>query len=235
MFMRVNKIDYHFSKLRYQPDFEHFTDEEFEEIKEQTVLRSYKKGQVLFDEGDERQRFYVLTEGLIRLERYDESATYYYYDYVTANNLFPMSGIFEEEPYTYTAQAMTDIETFYFPVACYEKIVKNNPNQLIYMIQKLGKVVQMHELRIQIGLTSSAFDRVKQNLFVLKEELGIPTEDGHISIPYPITLKELAVNSGTTRETAGQVIKQLKDSGLVNYDKKRFTFCKEAVTPGWRE
>ena len=41
----------------------------------------------------------------------------------------------------------------------------------------------MHELRIQIGLTSSAFDRVKQNLFVLKEELGIPTEDGHISIP----------------------------------------------------
>jgi len=48
-------------------------------------------------------------------------------------------------------------------------------------------------------------------------------------------LKELAVNSGTTRETAGQVIKQLKDSGLVNYDKKRFTFCKEAVTPGWRE
>lgn len=66
MFMRVNKIDYHFSKLRYQPDFEHFTDEEFEEIKEQTVLRSYKKGQVLFDEGDERQRFYVLTEGLIR-------------------------------------------------------------------------------------------------------------------------------------------------------------------------
>ncbi len=78
------------------------------------------------------------------------------------------------------------------------------------MIHKLSKVVEMHELRIQIGLTSSAFDRVKQNLFVLKEELGVPTEDGHIHIPYPITLKELAVNSGTTRETAGQVIKQLR-------------------------
>ena len=24
--MRVNKIDFHFSKLRYQPDFEHFSD-----------------------------------------------------------------------------------------------------------------------------------------------------------------------------------------------------------------
>ena len=55
------------------------------------------------------------------------------------------------------------------------------------MIQKISKVVEIHELRIQIGLTSSAFDRVKQNLFILKEELGLPTEDGHITMPYPIT------------------------------------------------
>ncbi|RCN63545.1 cyclic nucleotide-binding domain-containing protein, partial [Enterococcus faecium] len=107
--MRVNKIDFHFSKLRYQPDFEHFSDEEFQQIKEHTVLRSYKKGQILFDDGDPRQRLYILTKGLVRLERYDESATYYYYDYVNTNNLFPMSGMFGEETYTYTAQAMTDI------------------------------------------------------------------------------------------------------------------------------
>ena len=50
--MCVNKIDFHFSKLRYQPDFEHFSDEEFQQIKEHTVLRSYKKGQILFDDGD---------------------------------------------------------------------------------------------------------------------------------------------------------------------------------------
>ena len=233
--MRVNKIDFHFSKLRYQPDFEHFSDEEFQQIKEHTVLRSYKKGQILFDDGDPRQRLYILTKGLVRLERYDESATYYYYDYVNTNNLFPMSGMFGEETYTYTAQAMTDIETFYLPVSYYEKLARKNPEQLIYMIQKISKVVEIHELRIQIGLTSSAFDRVKQNLFILKEELGVPTKDGHITIPYPITLKELAVNSGTTRETAGQVIKQLRDSGLLDYHKKHFTFCKTATTPAMRE
>ncbi|MDA3974359.1 Crp/Fnr family transcriptional regulator [Enterococcus thailandicus] len=233
--MRITKIDYHFSKLRYQPDFMHFTDEEFQLIKEHTVLRSYKKGQILFDEGDERQRFYILTKGLVRLERYDESATYYYYDYVNANTLFPMAGIFEAQAYAYTAQAMTDIDTFYLPVSIYEKLARNNSEQLIALIHKISKVVEMHELRIQIGLTSSAFDRVKQNLFILKEELGVPTEDGHICIPYPITLKELAVNSGTTRETAGQVIKQLRDSGLLDYRKKQFTFCKTAITPALRD
>lgn len=71
---------------------------------------------------------YILTKGLIHLERYDESATYYYYDYVNTNNLFPMSGMFGEETYTYTAQAMTDIETFYLPVSYYEKLARKNPN-----------------------------------------------------------------------------------------------------------
>ena len=86
------------------------------------------KGQILFDDGDPRQRLYILTKGLVRLERYDESATYYYYDYVNTNNLFPMSGMFGEETYTYTAQAMTDIETFYLPVSYYEKLARKIPN-----------------------------------------------------------------------------------------------------------
>ena len=48
---------------------------------------------------------------------------YYYYDYVNTNNLFSyVTECFGEETYTYTAQAMTDIETFYLPVSYYEKI-----------------------------------------------------------------------------------------------------------------
>ena len=68
MFMRVNKIDYHFLNSDINLILNTLLMRNLKEIKEQTVLRSYKKGQVLFDEGDERQRFYVLTEGLIRLE-----------------------------------------------------------------------------------------------------------------------------------------------------------------------
>ena len=49
-----------------------------------------------------------------------------------------------EETYTYTAQAMTDIETFYLPVSYYEKLARKNPEQLIYMIQKISKVVEIH-------------------------------------------------------------------------------------------
>ncbi len=90
-----------------------------------------------------------MTKGLVRLERYDESATYYYYDYVNTNNLFPMSGMFGEETYTYTAQAMTDIETFYLPVSYYEKLARKKSRTVDLYDTKISKVVEIHELRIK--------------------------------------------------------------------------------------
>ncbi|WP_122646816.1 Crp/Fnr family transcriptional regulator [Enterococcus mediterraneensis] len=222
--MYVDKTDFQFSRLRYQKDFEQLTDEEFKLLKGNVIFRSYKKGQILFDEGDARDRLYYVTNGLVRLERYDESATYYYYDYVSNNSVFPLGGIFHEKTYCHSAQAMTDIETFYFPAHIFEQVCQNNPKQLIYLTKKLNQIIEAHQLRLQTGLTSNAHDRVKQNLYILKKELGQKESKNTTVIPFPITLKELAVNSGTTRETAGQVIKKLKQSGCLDYDKKIFTF-----------
>ncbi len=42
--MYADKVDYQFSRLRYQADFEHLTEEEFQLLKANVLLRSYKKG-----------------------------------------------------------------------------------------------------------------------------------------------------------------------------------------------
>ncbi|BDP50277.1 hypothetical protein EfmJHP10_17130 [Enterococcus faecium] len=111
-----------------------------------------------------------MTKGLVRLERYDESATYYYYDYVNTNNLFPMSGMFGEETYTYTAQAMTDIETFYLPVVVfYTQIIRFKTNYSIplyifYIITNY--ICKVLKLVSNVGMLKL----LKQNLFILKED-----------------------------------------------------------------
>ncbi|MFV0557514.1 MAG: Crp/Fnr family transcriptional regulator [Enterococcus sp.] len=222
--MNPSKRQPTFNQFRYEPEFEQLTNTEFALLKANILHRTYKKGQMLFYEGDPRERFYFVTSGLVRLESYDESATYYYYDYIAHNRLFPTAGLFQATSYQHSAQAMTDVETFYLSVPLFEQVCQNNPNQLVYLIKKLNKIIAAHQLRLQTGLTSNAHDRVEQNLYILKQELGEKEDKAKITIPFPITLKELAANSGTTRETAGQVIKKLKLDGHLNYDKKIFTF-----------
>ena len=223
--MNVLQSKISFNELRNANDFKKLTDKEFELLSENVTLRSYKKGQTLFDEGDCRTKFYYVLEGLVRIERFDESATYFYYDYVTNNSIFPLGGIFQSKDYLHGAQALTNILTFCIPVDLFEKICHQNTEQLIYLIHKLDSIFQFHQQRIQVGLTANAHDRVKQNLYILKEELGIMDDNKeHVKIPYPITLKELATNSGTTRETAGLVVKNLQKNGSIEYKNKLFTF-----------
>lgn len=55
-------------ELRYKPIFSEFTDPEFNHLRKNMYLRKYKKGQVLFDEGDIREKIFYLVSGLVRID-----------------------------------------------------------------------------------------------------------------------------------------------------------------------
>lgn len=214
-----------FNKLRYFPAFENFTDEEFQHLADNFYERSYKRGQILFNEGDPRTRVYFVLEGIVRLERYDANAAFSYFDYVKRRTLFPYGGMFKDPEYHYSAQALSDISVFYIPTEVFEANCIDNPKQLIFMYKKMSKILMEHEVRIQNCIASSANDRVIQTLEYLRSNLAIADDSaGHEVIPYPITLNELAINSGTTRETAGHVIKKMKSEKKIRYENKIFVF-----------
>lgn len=210
--------------IRNKEAFIGFTDKEFERIQDSLYIRQYKKGQVLFDNGDSRSRIYFLLEGLVRIERYDISGTFCYLNYVKPENLFPYGGMFVDKFYHFSAYAVTDIEVYYIPTDIFERITKENSNQLLFCYQKLSNQLEFHEKKIQHCVSSSAVVRVLETLTLLMKQLGENYFSGTIRIPYPITLKEIAVSSGTTRETASNVIKTLKKDKKLEYRQKHLIF-----------
>lgn len=60
-----------------------------EQLIPHVYCRTYRKGQLLFMEGDPRERVYFLMSGYIKLERMNESATHHYADYVKPKQFFP--------------------------------------------------------------------------------------------------------------------------------------------------
>lgn len=211
-------------ELRYEPVFSEFTDPEFNLLRKNMYLRKYKKGQVLFDEGDIREKIFYLVSGLVRLEKYDESAFYTYTDYVKKETLFPYGGMFSDEAYHYSAYAMTDIELYYMPTAIFERLVAENPKQMIYFYHKLSKILESHEKRVQYIVVSNATNRIIKTLNYLIKELGEHLNPTMVKIPYPITINEIADMSGCSRETVGNTIKKLKEMDKLEYEHKFFLF-----------
>lgn len=220
----VNIEEKQLERLRNNQIFEVFTDLEFRQLKREMRFRKYKKGQVLFNEGDHRDKVFYLLKGLVKLERYDESAIFMYTDYVKQEKLFPYGELFTEGVYRYTAYAMTDIELYYIPAKLFEEVLAGNARQLLYFYKQLTKILIEHEERIQFLVGSTASSRITKTLAFLMEELGEPQSKSEIVVPYPITVCEIATISGCSRETVGNKIKQLKELGKLEHQQKMLTF-----------
>lgn len=210
--------------LRKQEVFRFFTDEEFKRISHSMHFRKYKKGQVLFDEGDQRNKVFYLSKGLVKLERYDVSALYMYTDYIKEDKLFPYGELFSNPSYRYTAYCLTDVELYYMPAELFESVLSANPNQMLYFYKNLSSILKEHEERIQFLVGSNASSRIIKALSFLMDELGVNVGANRIKVPYPITICEIATISGCSRETVGIKLKQLKKIGKLEHTRKLLTF-----------
>lgn len=202
--------------------FKLLTAEELNVLIAHAYIRTYNKGQVLFDEGDKREKMYFLLSGGIRIERFDFEGRYNYFNYLKGPELFPLSGIFVNESYHYRAIALSEIELIYFPMALFEETLRKNPQSVLILLKKLSELLMEHEKRLKSSLTSSGNLRIKQTLEMLMTKLGEPLNSQEIALPYPLTIKEIAYLSGTSRETAGKILKELKAKKKITYHYKKF-------------
>lgn len=211
-----------YRRIREHNAFKHFSVDQFDQLAQMIQYRRIPKDQILFFDGDKRDKLFLIQSGYVRIEQCDETDTHAYIDYIGNGTLFPYGGLFQDEQYHYTAIAITNLECFYIPVNLYEKLCQINCLQLRYICQKLSSILHFHEIRLRNMVVSSASDRVIQSLGVLLVDLcGVSNE-----FPFPITALELSRLSGTTRETVSHVLKELTKNGIITYRKKKLIYSK---------
>ncbi|WP_241152381.1 Crp/Fnr family transcriptional regulator [Vaginisenegalia massiliensis] len=215
-------LEDYMEELPNEEFFSRFTTEEMTKIKEESVIHQYRKGQILFFQADPKRYSFFLLKGLIRLEKADSNDEYLYFDYIKGHSFFPYGGVFGQHDYTHSAIAMTDIDLLLIPNKLIESLVAQNTNQLRYMYGKISEILVFHETRLQLTAISSAVDRVIQSLSLWMIDMGTVVGETTV-IPYPLTINELAVVAGTTRETAGKVVRDLTSQGLIDFNRRRIT------------
>lgn len=215
--------EYSFKDLKKFDILSDFSNEQLQLMKSSVYWRTYKKGQYLFIEDDPRERIYFLLKGYVKLSRSNKSGQMIYSDYVKSYTMFPYRGLFMDDTYHYSAEAMTDLELFYVPTKILESLVKRDKNQLIKVVKNLSEILRTHEGRVQS--TGSAQQRVYQTLYHLMNDLGVENKQS-IIIDCPITAIEIANLSGTSRETVSQVLKQLKGEQILSCKNKQYIIHK---------
>jgi len=197
----------------------HFTEEELSEFKTMLFERTYKKNQLLFTEGDPRERIFLLADGFVKLEKTNLDANMLYINYIKPNDFFPYVGLFNEEFYRYSAYAVTDIHVYYVPTKKFESIIPHKQEMLLHIIKRLDLLTKRHQDRLQTISTPLATDRVEQSISYLFQNFSSKQgTDYHVDIP--VTMIEMAKIAGTSRETVSHVYKSLKEDHIISVNGK---------------
>ena len=102
----------------------------------------------------------------------------------------------------------------------FEDYSKKNVDQLLFITKRLSQILEFQELRLRNVVSASATDRVTQSLSILCMDLCKEQD----TLPFPMSMKELAKLGATTRETVNQVLKKLREEGVIDYEHKKLTF-----------
>lgn len=189
-------------------------------LKNCVYRRSYKKGQMLYIEEDPRDRIYFLISGYVKLVKEDDNGNSVYYHYIKNLEVFPWVGMITDHTYNHSAEAATDIEVLYIPKDCFEQQLHRNHRLLSKVIHKLSAIIKRREEQVIKMKNGNAKLRVMQTLENLMVDLGEKIGED-IIIDCPITIKEIANVSGTSRETVSKVLKQLKQERVMTVTGKK--------------
>jgi CRP/FNR family cyclic AMP-dependent transcriptional regulator len=207
--------------LKLVPLFRELTPDELERIWGIAILRNYRKKNVIFTEGSEKEAVFFVRDGLIKAYKTDENGHEHIVSFLKSGDMFPHTSFFNQNPYPATAEALMDSQLLAIPVLSFEHLMMDTPAIAIKVMRVMGEKIK--ELQEKLQEITGHDMQYRGLLFLLKLAKNNGTiKNGAVHINVPLTHQEFANTIGTTRETVNRLINQLRKDGILETSRNGF-------------
>ncbi|PKL76122.1 MAG: Crp/Fnr family transcriptional regulator [Candidatus Melainabacteria bacterium HGW-Melainabacteria-1] len=186
----------------------------------QQSLRHYKKGQVLFYEGNRAFGMHYLNSGKVKLSMYTPDGKIYITRIATAGDLLGCHAFFTDEVYGVSAELLEDATVCFIERDQIREIQAQDPQFGFRMLSKLARELRQAEDKAAHIAYESIPERLAALLMSLRESFGQTREDGQIRLDILLSREEIASMLGTTVETTVRTLSRFKQLNLIGADKK---------------
>ncbi|MDO8583041.1 MAG: Crp/Fnr family transcriptional regulator [bacterium] len=184
--------------------------EKLEKFFTQFKHQTYRKGEILIRADDDPSGVFYLKDGFVKEYAISKKGDELIINIFKPIALFPMSWAVNNTPNQYFYEATTDLDLWKAPKEEIIEFIKTNPDVLYNLVSRIYKGVDGILTRMTYLMAGNAYARLIAELIIHVKRFGAST---HISE------KDLAAQSGMTRETVSREMKILKDKGLVDFSK----------------
>ncbi len=198
---------------RWDSLFNCLNDEEVNEVTDKKSHMTFKKGQMVFHEGNKPQGLYCIHDGKVKVHKVGEEGREQIVRFAKQGDALGYRALLSDEPYNASATTLEDSLICFIPRSEFMEILQKNQNLSIRTIQKLTGDLKFAETRMINMNQKHVRERVADALLMLRDCYGLE-EDGQ-TISAHLTRREIGNIAGTTIETAIRMISELKKEGII--------------------
>lgn len=206
-------------KMRYLSEltvFQDLTPREMEELNRITTMSTVPRGRVFYRPEEPGEVLFILKEGRVQLYRISPEGKKLVITTLGSHTLFGEMALLGTKMHNTFAEAVEDCLICVMSRTDLERLILNKPQVALRILEITGKRLREAEERLE----NMAFKGIPARLASLILRLSREQESDVIT---GLTHQDLAESVGTYRETATQVLNDLKSQGLIEIGRKRIT------------
>ena len=205
--------------LRQAPLFSALDDEAATALRASMAQTKLRRGDVLFHEGDEGDKLYIVTDGKVKLGRTSSDGRENLLAILGPGQMFGELSLFDPGPRSATVTAVTDTT---FSSLSHEDLLRwldGRPAVARGLLSQLaGRLRKANDVVADL-VFSDVPGRVAKALLDLADRFGRTADDG-VHVHHDLTQEELAQLVGASRETVNKALADFVHRGWIQLQGK---------------
>jgi len=204
-------------------------------LHKEVTEKGYRRGQVLFKQGDICEEIVILTKGSVKIYRLSDDGRQRTLRILGAGDCFCVAPAFHQARYPATAQCMTDVKLLSLSRVQCLSLLRENPGLAANVITCLCHQMADMAALLETSSTRQVRRRLARFLLDLAHTRGVSRGKG-VLLDSGLTHDELAACVGTAREVISRTLEQWQREGLVRLGRGRLVLLdlprlEEILTP----
>lgn len=176
----------------------------------------FRKGRIIFSEGEEGNGFYVVNQGRVKVYKLSPDGKEQILHFFGPGEPFGEVPVFTGQKFPAHAEAMEESHIFFFPKPSFVNLIKQNPALALNMLGILSKRLRRFTALIDDLSLKEVPGRLAAHLLYLSTQ-----EEGSEDLELSITKAQLAGLLGTIPETLSRILAKMTAQGLIETQGRR--------------
>ena len=189
------------------------TKEELMRVSACKTGKLYRKGQVIFEEGETLNGVYCVRDGVCKLTKLSENGKDQVVKLVVKGGLLGKRSLVTEQKTNLSAVALNDMEMCFIPKSEIMSDLSKNPKFTMDVLREMANDLKESDVSLVNMAQKSVKRRMAEILMYIHDNFG-KDDDGYLSII--LSREDYASIVGTATESAIRILSQFKKEGLIS-------------------